>query len=289
MSRVRRALTQELAVVVPTIERQAVPAIACIAGSQWPNLVLVRDGVKESNWPISAARNVAHDCGNECPRIVVTDSSGSGASAARNEGWRQTKAKWILFLDDDVSALFFGRDELTHALAKQLPSVGVIGLRVLCPSKPRGRQALVDHSVSLDRGPTSFESNGPTPAKDAWRHGAGAALLVRRECLASVGGFCDRLGAGQPGGGAEDLDLIIQALRTGWSVRYEPTLRVQHPIDANPPELRRKLDAYGNAINSMVRLRGLDNDILRNYETHERAALSLLDDLLIVDPLDADR
>ena len=151
MSRVRRALTQELAVVVPTIERQAVPAIACIAGSQWPNLVLVRDGVKESNWPISAARNVAHDCGNECPRIVVTDSSGSGASAARNEGWRQTKAKWILFLDDDVSALSFGRDELTHALAKQLPSVGVIGLRVLCPSKPRGRQALVDHSVSLDQ------------------------------------------------------------------------------------------------------------------------------------------
>lgn len=61
-----------------------------------------------------------------------------------------------------------------------------------------------------------------------WRVGTGGNLAARREWLARVGPFDERLGAGSPGHAAEDMDLIHRLLRSGASIRFDPAVVVRH-------------------------------------------------------------
>ena len=136
---------------------------------------------------------------------VVRDP-GVGVSRARNVGWRSARGEVVAFTDDDCEVP-------PRWLADHLQALGEPGVVVSC-----GQVA------GLPR-----YGGGPTEVWDATaiarRHGFGARpwdighsanLAARRDALAAVGGFDERLGPGarrvQAG---EDADVLLRLLEIG--------------------------------------------------------------------------
>jgi hypothetical protein len=68
-----------------------------------------------------------------------------------------------------------------------------------------------------------------------------AALVVRRDVLEEVGGFDETLSFG------EDVDLVWRIVERGWTVRYDPSVRVSHPARPSfPAWLKQRFD-YGSS------------------------------------------
>jgi histidinol-phosphate phosphatase family protein len=192
-------------VVVPTVGR--------------PSLVALLDALACSAGPLPGRIIVVHDGGGdplpgeppEPLRALVDVRRGRerGPAAARNVGWRSSRADWIAFLDDDVVP---DRD-WPQRLAADLDGLddGVAGsqgnLRVPLPA---GRR------------PTDWERNVKGLERAAW---ATADMAYRRTALAGVGGFDERF----PRAYREDADLALRVRRAGCRlVRGRRT--VTHPV-----------------------------------------------------------
>ena len=68
-----------------------------------------------------------------------------------------------------------------------------------------------------------------------------AALVVRREALAAVGGFAPGMRVG------EDVDLVWRLADAGWRVRYEPSVSVGHAEPATWRGLLARRFRYGTS------------------------------------------
>jgi len=102
---------------------------------------------------------------------------------------------------------------------------------------------------------------GELTALNTWRRAASVSLFVRRYVVERIGGFDETLGlgAGTPWGGGEDIDYPLRAIGAGFSIRYEPTIRVIHP---NPLGKGYRLAAerarrYGAGVGRVWRKHGL--------------------------------
>jgi GT2 family glycosyltransferase len=166
-----------------------------------------------------------------------------GFARAANEGCRLSRGRWLLLLNPDMSVAdrFLGE---VLARAATLPSdAGIIGfglrhedgssqlsagrfptlLTTLAGlTRPRRRRKYLD--LEVDR-----------PAAVDWV--TGCCLLLRRDCFEQLGGFDRRFFLYY-----EDVDLCRRARARGWSVWYEPRLRLVHhrPLHTRPvpPALR---------------------------------------------------
>ncbi|MDQ4149778.1 MAG: HAD-IIIA family hydrolase [Actinomycetota bacterium] len=142
------------------------------------------------------------------PNLEVVSSGGRGPAAARNEGWRRSKAEWIVFLDDDVV--------VTHnwleALARDLESL---------PPFVAGSQGNVMVPVPSDRLPTDWERNVKGLETAVW---ATADMACRRSALEQVGGFDERFRRAY----REDADLGLRLARAGYGI-VRGTRVVSHP------------------------------------------------------------
>jgi histidinol-phosphate phosphatase family protein len=132
--------------------------------------------------------------------LIVIDDSASrrGPAAARNEGWRRSRATWVAFLDDDVVPEFHWAERLRCDLRRLGPAVA-------------GSQGQVRVPLPADRPPTDWERNVAGLEDARW---ISADIAYRREALASVGGFDERFG----GAYREDTDLAMRLLRRGWRI-----------------------------------------------------------------------
>jgi mycofactocin system glycosyltransferase len=74
-----------------------------------------------------------------------------------------------------------------------------------------------------------------------------AALVVRREALTQAGGFDAALRVG------EDVDLVWRLAAAGWTVRYEPSARVEHPHRAAAGAWLGQRVAYGASAGALAR------------------------------------
>jgi GT2 family glycosyltransferase len=154
-----------------------------------------------------------------------------GFARAVNEGCRLSQGGWFLLLNPDTT-LSEGFLDGVLELADQLqaePRAGIVGFHLRNP----------DGSQQLSTGPL------PTLATTLWRlvlprrrrkyqtprstqrcsvpWATGCCLLVRRECLADLGGLDEDFFLYY-----EDVDLCLRARAKGWSVSYEPSLAVVH-------------------------------------------------------------
>lgn len=176
--------------------------------------------------------------------IVRLLTSGPGAAAARNAGWQTARNEWILFLDDDVmlDQQFLHR---TRSLAAESnAAVNTFRIRA-CPAKA------VSPMLDLDRGSANRSSSEHIRLNDAWRLGAGAAMLVHLSVLSTTGGFKERLGAGRHDGGAEDLEFLWHLSRHG-TVRYCGDISVDHPCPVGTEQQVRKLVTYARSVGRLA-------------------------------------
>jgi mycofactocin system glycosyltransferase len=224
--------TADVAVVIPARDRADLLA-ACLARvGPAAEIVVVDDGSRDGR----AIAAVAREGGARLVR-----HAGAGPAAARNTGVAATTAPLVAFVDSDVRPhggwleplLGQFEDARTAAVA---PRVAV----------PAGRGALAAYEAvrsPLDLGAApglvgSDRRIGFVPA---------AALLVRRAAFAEAGGFDATLRVG------EDVDLVWRLAAAGWTVRYEPAARVEHPYRGTARAWLGQRVAYGCSAGALAR------------------------------------
>jgi GT2 family glycosyltransferase len=169
-----------------------------------------------------------------------------GFARASNEGCRLSQGDWLLLLNPDVSVPDGFLEEvlaLTERIADTDLRAGIVGLGLRnSDGSPQGsagpfptlagtlaRLLLPRHRRKYLALPASRRRRVP------WV--TGCCLLVRRDCWQQLGGFDEHFFLYY-----EDVDLCRRARDLGWSVWYEPGVRVTHhaPLHARavPPRLR---------------------------------------------------
>jgi glycosyltransferase involved in cell wall biosynthesis len=158
-------------------------------------------------------------------RVVRCDRA--GASLARNSGWRQARHELVAFIDDDVRVHRGWADAIVSGFTDD--AVGFVAGRVVVPEDQQGAERPVAISSRTER-----ELLHPGLSGDL---GASANLAVRRRALVATRGFDETLGPGSWAASAEDLDLIDQLFRAGWSGLFEPAAVAEHDQWRTRPQL----------------------------------------------------
>lgn len=171
-----------------------------------------------------------------------------GLSCARNTGMAAARGAIFAFTDDDVEVYPNWLLPISAAFADQ--AVGCVTGQVM----PASLKSAAAFSFEFDYGglatgllPKTFDAaffrqpwGEPPPV---WKVGAGASMALRRNVVADVGPFDERLGAGASGC-SEDSELFHRAIGAGWTCRYEPLSIVFHHHRDSLGALRRQMRAY---------------------------------------------
>ena len=150
------------------------------------------------------------------PIGTIVRAGVKGLSIARNVGASNASKPILVFTDDDCRPQAGWLDILDAAF--DAPDVGFVIGQV---------KADVDNAYlpfdAVARPSQTFV--GPTDPIDL---GHGACMAFRREAYLGCGGADDRMGAGSRLLSAEDHDLFLRLLVTGWKGKYEPAALVLH-------------------------------------------------------------
>jgi mycofactocin glycosyltransferase len=179
--------------------------------------------------------------------VVRRDVTG-GPAAARNDGARRVGTPLVAFVDSDCTV---DPDWLGPVLAQfARPEVVAVAPRVAAaPARPGSswvERALVGHDLlrsPLDLG----EDPGPVVAGSKIGYVPAAALVVRADAFARVGGFDESMRVG------EDVDLVWRLGASGRSVRYEPRSTVRHEVRPNLRSWLAQRVAYGTSAAALER------------------------------------
>jgi glycosyltransferase involved in cell wall biosynthesis len=200
-------------IVVPTVGRDCVgallDALAQQAADHHGQIVLVDD-----RSPASPGRPLERYMPERLAgRTTVIASGGRGPAAARNLGWRATRAPWVVFLDDDVVPGPTWCRALEGDLRTAEPGTGAVQGAITVP-RP------------ADRPPTDRERNVARLESARW---ITADLAVRRDVLEQVDGFDERF----PRAYREDTDFHLRATAAGH--RFARGRRsTRHPVRPAP-------------------------------------------------------
>jgi mycofactocin system glycosyltransferase len=201
------AAAADVDVVVPVRDRVA-QLDTCLAALAGLAKTVVDDGSTDG----AAVAAVAARHG---ARVVRRNAAG-GPAAARNLGLEHTGRPLVAFVDSDCVANIDALRRVAGHLAD--PCVGA--------AAPRVRENEDPSPLDLGAIAALVRPGGRVPFVPT------TALVVRRTAIDAVGGFDESLRYG------EDVDLVWRLSADGWSVRYDPSVVVQHSA---PPTLRQAL------------------------------------------------
>ena len=140
-----------------------------------------------------------------------------GLCAARNTGWRGSRGKIVVFVDDDCYP--------TEAFLSQVAccfddvDVGFVGGPMLLFDRRDLPLAIQTLDQRVDLRPHSVIKAGLI-------HGGNMAF--RREVLEGIGGFDEQLGAGTRARSGGDVDALSRASIAGYLGAYDPRPAVYH-------------------------------------------------------------
>jgi N-acetylglucosaminyl-diphospho-decaprenol L-rhamnosyltransferase len=170
----------------------------------------------------------------------------TGFAKAANAGCRLGRGEWVLLLNPDTAVPEGFLDQLEglcRTLDDEEPQAGVVGLSLRhadgTDQASSGPPPTLGRTLAGLVLPRRVRKCRPVRAGDRvavpWVTGCG--MLIRRACWADLGGFDESFFLYY-----EDADFCRRAWASGWSVWYEPGLRVTHysPLHTRPvpPELR---------------------------------------------------
>jgi histidinol-phosphate phosphatase family protein len=164
--------------------------------------------------------------------VKVLRSGGRGPAAARNVGWRSSRAEWICFLDDDVVPQTNWFAALSDDLAKA------------DTEDAAGSQAVIEVPRVAGRRATDDERRTQRLAGAKW---ITADMAYRRSALVAVGGFDERF----PRAYREDSDLALRITMSGNTIA-QGSRRCTHPV-ARPTLMSSVRAQIGNRDNALMR------------------------------------
>ena len=211
----------EFSIVMPAFNAAATIGIALeslLAQEHKAFEVLVIDDCSQD-----ATTEIVRNYAERDPRVrIFAQSNNSGASASANAGVRASKNEWIARVDAD--AVFFP-DWLKRAAVLVVEAhrshyeVFGGGCDYFQPTNHFERIAL---AFEADDTADRAETFGPDNAREPTIRGTN--FFFTRGCFDKVGGFSEEVRA------AEDRLFLCNAIERGCRVRFEPTLRVGHPL-----------------------------------------------------------
>lgn len=148
------------------------------------------------------------------PRFTYLRTDRPGKGRAINIGIRSVESPYIAFTDDDCEVPSDWLRILTEIFDAH-PRVGMLFTNVVAAEHDATAGFVPDYVRTDDVHVTTI------PGKLRAR-GIGASMAGRREALMAMGGFDEHMGPGSRFPSADDRDLAIRALLTGWEV-YEST------------------------------------------------------------------
>jgi GT2 family glycosyltransferase len=171
------------------------------------------------------------------PLEIVRNDTNKGFAAACNQGARDSRADFLLFLNPDTRLSAGALETPARFLAEPDNShVGIVGIQLVdgqghiartCARQPTV-WSILGQSLGLDRlGLAIF----PTHFVSDWNHGdtravdqvMGAFFLIRNSLFQNTGGFDERFFVY-----FEDMDMAVRARDLGWTSAYVSTARVFH-------------------------------------------------------------
>lgn len=209
--------------------------------------VLVAEVVVVDNAPPDAG---TREVVARCPGVRYVLEPVAGLDVARNAAWRAARSEYVAYVDDDAVLDAAWPGGCAVALAAH-PDVGAITGLVLPYTLATAAQVLFERAGGFRRGFTPQRWQGSERAGDplypigAGRFGAGCNMVIRRDVLASIGGFDDALDTGAPLPGGGDLDIFYRVLRAGHALVYEPSMAVHHEHRHTFDELTRQYFTWG--------------------------------------------
>jgi hypothetical protein len=208
--------------------------IASIAGARQEDFFIARVVVVDN---ASSDRSIASLRPDELPLQVIPNPTNRGFAVACNQGAKNSRASYLLFLNPDV---VLEAESLNAALSfMEAPAnsqVAACGVQLMddqgkvtrsCSRFPTARH-MYTHILGLNRiFPQRFHDNFMAD----WDHRntrpvdvvIGAFLLVRRELFEMVSGFDERYFVY-----FEDVDLLHSIHRAGWKTCYLATAQAYH-------------------------------------------------------------
>ncbi len=213
--------------VIPTLGRPSLArllgSLAAARGPRPERIVLVDDRRDP------AAALDAGAAGELRARIAAVSGKAAGPAAARNRGWRLCDARWIAFLDDDVTVDGDWFERLAADLAAARHAAATYGnVRVELPAH---------------RAPTDWERNVKGLEGARW---ITADAAFRRDVLVELRGFDERF----PRAYREDADLALRALDAGHAL-VDGTRFVTHEVRPADRWVSVRLQA-GNADDALM-------------------------------------
>ena len=150
-----------------------------------------------------------------------------GFAKAANVGFARSSNPWVLLLNDDTVA----EPCFLEALRAAAKIPGIYQPKILL-ADGSGRLDNLGHGLFPDgsnwaRGRRATDSDFYDAVEEVGA-GSGAAMLVSREVIETIGGFDGDLEAF-----GEDVDFSLRARRAGFSIRSVPGARIQHHLGAS--------------------------------------------------------
>lgn len=154
------------------------------------------------------------------PRFRYHRSSTRGKGKALNEGFRMARGDVVVCTDDDCEAPRSWVVSMAQELLSQ-PGAAIAFCNVVAVPHDRARGYVPAYDAEDGRSVDSV--------LDACAGlGLGAAMAVRRDFVLTMGGFDESFGPGGRFPSADEWDLAIRALLSGWSVYETSKLSVLH-------------------------------------------------------------
>lgn len=207
---------------------------------------------------------------NDATRTLVQNRNGTryvrelrpGLDVARNRGVRESGGTLVVFCDDDVVVEPSWLRRLKAAFLD--PTVAAVTGLVLPAALETEAQYVFETYWGFNRG-FLLRTFGPeyfarhrSSGVPVWEIGAGASMAFRRDVLAQVGEFDERLDAGAAGCSG-DSEMWYRILAAGHTCLYEPTAVAYHQHRREMPQLERQIFNY---------MRGHAAALLIQFERH---------------------
>lgn len=227
--------TPALAVVVPAYNEEATlcDTISGLLASDYPlpfEIVVVDDGSTDCTWALAQAAYGTH------PRVRLLRKPNGGKCSALNLGLGHASAEIVVCIDADT---LLAPDAL-RLLCRHFhdPRVGAVAG---CPGVGN-RHNVLTRLQALEYTAQRGLEREALETLNAISCVSGAIGAYRRELLVALGGYAhDTL--------AEDNDMTLRILRSGWRVRYEERARAwtEAPEDLRDFHKQRFRWMYGTA------------------------------------------
>jgi len=234
-------------------------ALASVLAADYPSFgVLVVDNAPRTD----ATRQYVADLAD--PRVQLITEPLPGLSRARNAGLLAARGDIVAFVDDDVIVDRHWLSILARSFAYG-DSVACVSGMVPAGELRTPAQAYFDNRVGWSESAdvrvfewSQVPDDVPLFPFEVRHYGTGANFAIDRRVALAVGGFDERLGAGTPASGGEDIDMFFRILRSGWQLVHDPAAIAWHRHRSNADDLQTQTRGYGLGLGAWLAKVGSD-------------------------------